>query len=227
MNPVKRKFSLRKAVALLLCVLLAGTAVLLIVNAYVQYTAKSRILSPEEAAQITGADCILVLGCYVKPDGVPSPLLQDRIDMGVSLYKMGAAPKLLMSGDHGQPEYNEVEAMKASAIHMGVPAEDIFMDHAGFCTYDSMYRAKEVFGAKKIIIVTQEYHLYRALYIAKSLGMEAYGVAAAPRSGGQLHRDVREVLARNKDVLWCALRMKPKYLGVPIDLSGDGSVTNG
>ena len=227
MNRIRRAFPFRKAATQLLSVLLIGVAVLLTVNTYVKYNAKSRILSPEEAAQITDADCILVLGCYVNPDGVPSPLLQDRIDMGVGLYKLGAAPKLLMSGDHGRPEYNEVGAMKSGAMHMGVPAEDIFMDHAGFCTYDSMYRAKEVFGAKKIIIVTQEYHLYRALHIAKSLGLEAYGVAAAPRSGGQLHRDVREVLARNKDVLWCALRMKPKYLGASVNLSGNGNVTNG
>jgi vancomycin permeability regulator SanA len=227
MNPVKRKVSLRKAAALLLCILLSILTVMLTVNAYVKHTAKSRLRTPEQAAQIADADCILVLGCYVRPDGVPSPLLQDRIDMGVALYKLGAAPRLLMSGDHGQPEYNEVGAMKSSAMQMGVPAEDIFMDHAGFCTYDSVYRAKEVFGAKKIIIVTQEYHLYRALYIAESPGLEACGVAAAPRSGGQLHRDIREVAARNKDMLWCALRMKPKYLGTPIDLSGDGNVTNG
>ncbi len=227
MNPINQKFPLRKIISLFLCILLTGITTLLTVDTLVKYTAKPRILTPEEAVQITDADCILVLGCYVKPDGIPSPLLQDRIDMGVGLYKLGAAPKLLMSGDHGRPEYNEVGAMKTSAMNMGIPAEDIFMDHAGFCTYDSMYRAKEVFGAKKIIIVTQEYHLYRALHIAKSLGLEAYGVAAAPRSGGQLHRDVREVLARNKDVLWCALRMKPKYLGTFIDLSGDGNVTNG
>jgi vancomycin permeability regulator SanA len=192
-----------------------------------KYAVAPQMLTPEEAALVTDVDCILVLGCYVHPDGEPSPLLRDRIEMGVGVYKLGAAPKLLMSGDHGQPEYNEVEAMKQYANGMGVPTEDIFMDHAGFGTYDSMYRAKAVFGAKKIIIVTQEYHLHRALYIANALGLEAYGVAASPRSGGQLQRDIREVLARNKDVLWCALRMKPKYLGAPIDLTGDGSVTNG
>ncbi|MBQ9082621.1 MAG: YdcF family protein [Clostridia bacterium] len=224
---MKRKISIRTAVILLLCALLIGLSVLLTVSTWVKYATAPQILTPEEAALVADADCVLVLGCYVQPDGAPSPLLQDRIEMGVGVYKLGAASKLLMSGDHGQPEYNEVEAMKRYAMQMGVPAEDIFMDHAGFCTYDSMYRAKEVFGAKKIVIVTQEYHLYRALYIANALELEAYGVVASPRSGGQFQRDVREVLARNKDVLWCALRMKPKYLGDPIDLTGDGRVTNG
>ena len=105
-------------------------------------------------------------------------MLHDRLMRGVELYDVGAAPKLLMSGDHGHEEYDEVAAMKQFAIDAGIPSEDVFMDHAGFSTYESIYRAKEIYQADKILIVTQEYHLYRALYIADQLGVEAYGVSS-------------------------------------------------
>jgi vancomycin permeability regulator SanA len=132
-----------------------------------------------------------------------------------------------MSGDHGQVEYDEVNAMKKYAMDAGIPSEDVFMDHAGFSTYESMYRAKEVFGAKKIIIVTQEYHLYRAIYAAEQMGMEVYGVNADYRSySGQFARDVREVLARVKDWMTGECKPLPTYLGEKIDISGNGDVTN-
>ena len=117
--------------------------------------------------------------------------------------------------------------MKQFAIEKGIPSEDIFMDHAGFSTYDSIYRAKEIFGAKKIIIVTQEYHLYRALHIANRLGIEAYGVGADPRQYvGAFNREVREILARNKDFVKCIIKPNPKYLGDKIPISGNGDNTN-
>ena len=101
------------------------------------------------------------------------------------------------------------------------------MDHAGFSTYESIYRAKEIFKAKKIIIVSQEYHLYRALYIANALGIEAVGVSATKRDyGGQLIRDIREVLARAKDFGKCIIKPEPTYLGEEIPVSGDGNITN-
>ena len=118
--------------------------------------------------------------------------------------------------------------MKAVALENGVPSEDVFMDHAGFSTYESMYRAKEIFGADKIIIVTQSYHLYRALYIARSLGIEAYGVASDQHTyRGQLIRDAREAAARAKDLVYTVAKPLPTYLGEPISLSGDGNVTEG
>ena len=132
-----------------------------------------------------------------------------------------------MSGDHGREEYNEVYAMKQFAIAAGVDSSEVFMDHAGFSTYESIYRAKEIFGADKIVIVTQDYHLSRALYIAKSLGIEAYGVAADARIySGQLVRDLREVLARNKDFFYAGLKPEPTYLGDEISLEGSGDITN-
>ena len=202
-----------------------GIATVLTINGIVCSVGEKYMLAPEAAT--INADCIIVLGCQVKDSGEMSHMLHDRVQRGVELYKAGAAPKLLMSGDHGRENYNEVGAMKNYAIENGVPSSDVFMDHAGFSTYETVYRAKEIFGAQKVIIVTQEYHLYRAVYIARQLGMEAYGVAADYRTyAGQLGRDAREILARCKDVSMTMFRMKPTYLGDPIPITGNGDVTN-
>ena len=154
-------------------------------------------------------------------------MLSDRLTVGVQLYDSGAAPKLLMSGDHGQTDYDEVNAMKQFAIDRNIPSEDIFMDHAGFSTYESMYRAAEIFKAKKVIIVTQEYHLYRAVYIAEQLGLEAYGVSSDLQ--GYLNQsmyDFREVLARDKDFVQTIFMPEPTYLGEAVPIYGSGDDTN-
>jgi vancomycin permeability regulator SanA len=206
---------------------LLGASALLLANGYVKRSTADQILTPEQAAALEDVDCILVLGCLVKADGTPSDMLYDRISVGVTLYQNGTSQKLLMSGDHGQKEYDEVNTMKTCAIDAGVPSEDVFMDHAGFSTYESVYRAKEIFGAKKIVIVTQEYHLHRALYVANALGMEAYGVSADLRGySGQTKRDVREILARIKDMWYALVKPEPTYLGEPISLDQSGDVTN-
>ena len=181
--------------------------------------------SVESLAEIE-ADCILVLGAGLKQDGTPNHMLQDRLDMGIALYNQGVAPKLLLSGDNGQEEYDEVNAMKAYVLQAQVPEEDIFMDHAGFSTYESMYRAKEIFGVERVIIVTQKYHQYRALYIARGLGLEGYGAASDPRTyGGQSIREAREILARDKDFIKTMIKPQPTYLGEAIPISGNGLVT--
>jgi len=193
------------------------------VNLYVKLSVKDRIVSLEKAKSFD-ADAVLVLGCLVR-GSTPSGMLSDRLDTALMIEH--TAP-FIMSGDHGTKEYDEVNVMRNYAVANGIPVERVFMDHAGFCTYDSIYRLKEVFGAKKAIIVTQEYHLYRALYIAESMGIEAYGVSADLHTyGGQTSRDIREIIARNKDFLWCIFKPEPKYLGDPIDLKGDGRVTEG
>lgn len=195
-------------------------------NFYVKKSTGGRIIPEEEAASM-GADCILVLGAGVHPDGTPSNMLEDRLLQGISLYKLQASDRLLMSGDHGRANYDEVNIMKDFAVARQVPSSDVFMDHAGFSTYESVYRARDIFQAKKVIIVSQRYHLYRALYIAKRLGLDAYGVASDPRTYyGQRRRDLREILARNKDVLTCVLKPKPTYLGEAIPVSGNGDLTN-
>lgn len=198
------------------------------VNFYVKNTTKDRILSIEDISKLEDVDCILVLGCYVKPDGVPSDMLRDRLETGLSVYATNVTDKILMSGDHGQKEYDEVTVMKDYAVERGVLSSDVFCDHAGFSTYESLYRAKEIFGTDKIIIVTQKYHLYRALYTAEALGIEAYGVPADLNSyAGQWMRDVREVLARNKDFLTAFFKPEPTYLGDSIPINGNGDTTNG
>ena len=200
----------------------------LCINGYVVLSTKGKILTADDAAGLGDVDCILVLGCGVYADGTPSAMLTDRLKQSIALYNAGAAPKILMSGDHGQANYDEVNTMKQYAIDAGVPSSDIFMDHAGFSTYESIYRAKDIFGAKKIIIVTQRYHLHRALHIANAFGLEAYGVSADLRSyRGQTYRDIREILARNKDFITAIFKPKPTYLGETIPIFGDGNLTNG
>lgn len=219
---------LKKFLILYLILFLFGASLVLGISIYVTQTTAKQILSPADAAALEDVDCILVLGCGVYANGEPSPMLEDRLKRGISLFHDGASVKLLMSGDHGQDNYDEVNAMKKYAIAQGVASSDIFMDHAGFSTYESIYRARDIFQTKKIIIVTQKYHLHRALYIAKALGIEAYGVSADYRTySGQLSREVREVLARNKDFLTSILQPKPTYTGETIPIFGNGDLTNG
>lgn len=224
---MKKKKTFKTIFIILLCLVLIGVAALFIVNGYVKSVAKEHILTVEEAAELDNVDCIIVLGCQVRDDGTLSHMLRDRLMRGLEVYNAGAAPKLLMSGDHGRKDYDEVGAMKQYAIDNGVLSENIFMDHAGFSTYETVYRAKEIFEADKVIIITQEYHLYRALYIAEQLGLEAYGVSAdLNRYAGQSMRDFREVLARCKDWAMCIIKPEPTYLGEAIPVSGNGDLTN-
>ena len=221
----KAKKKLKKWLLWLLILSFMAIAAPLGINAWVVHSTKGRILSPEKAAQLSDVDCILVLGCAVRADGSPSPMLAERLQQGVALYEAGAAPKLLMSGDNGQVEYNEVAAMANYALAKGVPSYDIFLDYAGFSTYESVYRAKAIFEARKIIIVTQKYHRHRALYIAKAMGLDAYGVSCDTQVfAGQFHRDVREILARNKDFFTSIFKPKPTYLGDPVPVSGNGNL---
>ena len=224
---MKWRRAAKKAAIYLLIAGVSACAVLLAVNGYIIWKVKDRIISPREAVELENVDCIMVLGCGVRQDGSPSGMLKDRLEEGIGLYKGGVSDRLLMSGDHGRKDYDEVNLMKQYAVEAGIPSENIFMDHAGFSTYESMYRARDIFQVKKIVIVTQNYHMYRALFIARSMGMEAYGVASDPRSyGGQLLRDVRELLARPKDLIYTMVKPKPTYLGEAIPVNGDGNVTN-
>ncbi len=213
-----------KAVLLLFVISLGGIAA---INIYVIKTTEKWILSIDEAGQIENIDCILVLGAAVRNNEIPSAMLNDRLETGIELYKQNVSDKILMSGDHGRKEYDEVNVMKNFAIKSGVPSEDIFMDHAGFSTYESMYRAKEIFQADKVIIVSQKYHLYRAVYIARSLGMEAYGVPSDVRIyRGQEYRNLREAAARVKDFFIVIIKPEPTYLGEAIPVNGNGDITN-
>ncbi len=215
------------ALIILICFAAVCLAAVFGVNTYVKHIGGRNIITPEKALELDDVDCIVVLGCQVKANGEPSSMLSDRIKRGIELYKQHSAPKIVMSGDHGTRGYDEVNTMKQVAIDSGVPSKDIFMDHAGFSTYESIYRIKEIFEAEKIVVVTQEYHLYRALYIADRLGVEAYGVNSDYRTyWGQSNREVREILARCKDFVKTIFKPEPTFLGEALPVSGDGDMTN-
>lgn len=211
---------------------IAGIALLIGIAAvslsvYMVKTTEKSIFTADTFKNAEKADCVLILGAGVK-DGKPKPMLRDRLLTGIELYKSGAAKKIIMSGDHGRADYDEVNVMRAFALEQGVKAEDIFLDHAGFSTYDSVYRAKNIFGAENIIIVSQKYHLYRALYIAKKLDVNAAGISADLNTyGGQLKRDIREIIARDKDFFKCIIKPEAEIMGDKIPLDGDGSITLG
>ena len=195
-----RKRKKRIVLLLILVLLTAAVASPFAVNAYVTGSSEKRIITAEEAAEGEPADCVLVLGALVYPDGRLCAMLED----------------------------DEVNAMKQYALDAGVPEEDIFLDHAGFSTYESVYRAKAIFQVESVLIVTQKYHLYRALYAAEEMGLEARGVDGALQEYiGQEKREFREFLARNKDFLMCVVKPAPTYLGAAIPITGDGRATRG
>ena len=212
-------------IVLVILVMLA-IAIVFGVNAFLINRYKSKILSVEDSKKLEDVDCILILGAQVLSDK-PSEILADRLKQGLELYKNGVAEKIIVSGDHGRTDYDEVRVMKDFLISNGVPSENIFMDHAGFSTYDSMYRAKNIFKVERLVVVTQEYHLYRAVYSANKLGMVAYGVRSdLHHYGGQEKREVREILARNKDFVMCIFKPQAKFGGEEIPVSGNGDITN-
>lgn len=218
---------IKRFIKSVLLVFVIASGGILIINGYVKKTSEKWILSIDEAKELESTDCILVLGAGVKNNERPSDMLNDRLEIGIELYNQKVSDKILMSGDHGRKDYDEVNVMKNFAINSGVPSEDVFMDHAGFSTYESMYRAKEIFEADKIVIVSQKYHLYRAIYIARSLGLEAYGVPSDVREyRGQKYRDFREAIARVKDFFNVIIKPEPTYLGEAIPVSGNGDLTN-
>jgi SanA protein len=171
---------------------------------------------------------VLVLGSQIRR-GKPSPVLRDRLDAGILIVESGKGGKLLLSGDHGQTNYDEVNVMRLYTLDSSrIQEEDIFMDHAGFNTYDSMYRARDVFEVKDLVIVTQEFHINRAVYIARSLGLDAVGFAVnQDRFGARslYFWKFREYLARIKAFFAVLFKVKPRYLGEKIPITGDGKAT--
>lgn len=217
---------MKKVTMILAIIVVILALIILTINLYVKETTKKQIINNSDYTKLENIDCIIVLGAGIWGDK-PSPMLEDRLLEGINLYNNNVSNKIIMSGDHGREEYDEVNIMKNYAIEKGVPSENIFMDHAGFSTYESIYRAKEIFKAKKVVIVTQKYHLYRALYIANQLGLEAYGVGSDPRKYvGATYRELREILARDKDFIKCIFKPEPTYLGETISVSSNGNATN-
>ena len=209
----------KKFIRIMLILGILAIIAVFFINMYVTGTAEKRMYSKESVLP-RNADCIIVLGAGLKPDGTPNHMLRDRLDLAINLYEAGICKKLLLTGDHGTNGYDEVNAMKDYVLARGVKKENVYLDHAGFSTYDSMYRAKEVFCVEKAIVVTQKYHLYRAVYIGNGLGIDIYGMNSDPYIyAGQTARNIREYLARVKDVFSVAFKVRPEYLGEKIDIN--------
>lgn len=199
------------------------------INIYIMVYANQYIYDIDQVPE-GEYQAIMTLGAKVSASGELSYGLEDRMEYAVLLYQEGYADKLLLSGDHGRVEYDEVNAMKAYAVSSGVPNEDIFLDHAGFDTYDSMIRAKEVFECDNIIVVTQSFHIYRAIYIARKSGIDAIGVRSDQTNFVTrivVRNRVREFLARVKAFIEVEItHPDPVYLGDVIPITGDGTATH-
>lgn len=233
MNKERKKGCLGRLLKAFLGLVLAAVIIVVgipvAINAYVCGTTRpwfSAVESEEIQSDEFGADVIVVLGAGINWDGSPSAVLKDRLDVAIELYNEGVAPKILMSGDNSDSSYNEVMAMVIYAEDQGVPLDDIFCDHAGLSTYDSMYRLRYVFGVERCVVVTQEYHLYRALYDAASFGIQAYGV---PCDQGEytdiIDYEKREFLARIKDFFAHVINEEPEIKSEPVTLDQSGTVT--
>lgn len=238
MNRIKRFFGMVFLVLIMIAALLGVTGMSInnhVVNSQNEHIlgaitdTKDDFLQTEyQDIKKINADCILVLGAGIIDAETPSPMLKDRLDTGILLYRNGVAPKILLTGDNGTEEHNEIHVMLNYVKNAGVPEKDIFCDHAGFSTYDSMYRAKSIFEVESCIVVTQTYHEYRALYIAEKLGLTARGIAADQEHyGGQPVRELREVLARIKDFGKCITKPASLLGGDAIPISGSGLISHG
>lgn len=198
-----------------------GFLFIFIINFYIYSKSKHLIYSNIEKAPKSYT--ALILGARVN-GGQLSDILSDRAKTALELYQKEKVEKILVSGDHGREEYDEVNAVKDFLINKGVSPQDIFLDHAGFDTYDSIYRAKKIFKVGSIIIVTQNFHLPRAVYIGKKLGIKEVGGVSADKQlyVGAFYHKKRELLSCVKAFFNVAFKAKPKFLGKEIPINGDG-----
>jgi SanA protein len=180
--------------------------------------------STKTASQVPHAQAALVLGAQVYKDGRPSIMLADRVNAAADLYEAAKVEKLLLSGDHGRVDYDEVGAMKRMLLARGIPARDIFEDHAGFDTWDSAQRARRVFDVRSAVVVTQQFHMARALYDARRAGLQVTGFAADRRQYGKIMGKLRlrEAAARVKTLGDVVTGADPHFLGPQIPITGDG-----
>mgnify|MGYP001310720034 FL=1 len=186
-------------VGTILCVCILLFAAVIGINAYMISFSKKNFVTVDEL-KADSYDCILVLGAGLW-SGKPSPMLKERLDFSLEAYNKGCSDRFLVSGDHGTKSYDEVNAMKDYLVENGISADCVYIDHAGFSTYESMYRARDVFKVQKVLIVTQKYHLYRAVYVARQLGIEAYGLDREELKY-PVKNNIREAAARVKDFFY-------------------------
>lgn len=192
-------------------------AAVLVVNIVVGASTKQYIFN--DVSKVSKAEVAVILGAAIFPNGALTQILKDRVDMAIALYKSGKVSKILVSGDNGTVSHNEVDPVGRYLLLNGIPDQDVFLDHAGFDTYSTMYRARDIFKTKSIIITTQAFHLPRAVFIARGLGLEAYGVSADVVT--PLFKNyIREIFANEKAVLDLITNRTPKFLGEEIPITG-------
>lgn len=218
MKSLKKAIKIVFLVAVVLALIIAG------INLYIIILGQRNFIQTDE---ISGEyDCAIVPGAKVWSSGTVSYMLRDRLDFAYKLYEQGSVNKILVSGDHGGADYDEVNAMRQYLFDKGAREEDVFMDHAGFDTYSTMYRAKEIFEVKSAIVCTQKYHLFRASYIAKRLGIDIKGVASDVYVSSKLpYFKLREWAARVKAFLEVEITKPTPILGEAIPITGDGTIT--
>lgn len=211
----------RKAALLIILTFLILCGCLFWINAHIVECSKGLI---RDASSVSQVDAVLILGASVFESGKLSDILSDRVDTAIDLYEKGAAKKILVSGDHGQDSYDEVNSIKDYLLDKGIPARDIFLDHAGFDTYDSLFRAKAIFKVHNLAITTQKFHLSRAVYIAAHLGMDVYGIPSDRHKYQKIaYFELREFFARIKAFFDVRFNAQPKYLGEQIPITGSST----
>jgi vancomycin permeability regulator SanA len=212
-NSTGRSFGFFRA---FLTVVLIGLATPILLVGFVWMTTSNQRF--DDPANVPPERVAVVFGAGVWADGTPSPMLADRVRAAVELYEANRVSKLLMTGDNRRADYDEVGAMRRFAMERGVPAEDIVLDHAGLSTYDSCYRAREIFGVQGAVLVTQQFHLPRAVYTCQELGVDAVGLGTPDwgryRDGVVIRYTAREVLA-TVNAVWevHVTRPEPKITG--------------
>jgi len=223
-NEAKDLFSALITIIIIFAVAFCG------INLYVVSYSNNYIYAIDEIEKLDTHQAAMALGAKVWDSGTLSYILRDRVNYASKLYESGKAERLLFSGDHGTKGYDEVNAMLEHAVSQGVPIEDIFLDHAGFSTYESMYRAADIFECDDLIIVTQEFHLYRSVYTARKMGINAIGIKSDQTNFVariDIKNNLREFLARVKDFFYVEIiKPEPTYLGRAIPINGDAELTH-
>jgi len=192
----------------------------IVINLYMVFSVKNNIYYNID--RVSKLQTALVLGAGIFPNGQISDMFRDRLDTAVDLYNKNKVKKILVSGDHGRKNYDEVNKAKEYLLGKGIKSDDLFLDHAGFSTYDSIYRAKNIFEVNSIVIITQNFHLPRAVYIAKRLDIDSVGLPADKHKYVNVYLNyLREFPARIKTWLEITFRVKPKFLGEKIPITGN------
>lgn len=220
MKPMKHKMILDSITITILAYIFTLIVVcVVIINFLIHGLSSSYIY--DKVKSLPHTQVVLIPGAAILPDGRLSEVFKERVDKAIEVYNAHKVKKILVSGDNSTIWHNEVNPVRDYLLKKGIPDEDIFLDHAGFDTYSSLYRARDIFHAESIIVVTQPFHLRRAVFTGRFLHIKTYGVPADEKYP-ELKNDIREIFANEKAFMDLAIHRKPKYLGDAIPITGDG-----